>query len=686
MDDMETRIQAIVKPLVRMTRNLTLRLTDIKLGPIKEVEEVMKLVVPMLLKFCERHKHATGFCLDVLREMAKAAQGTELLSPYVQDLVPPLLVSLSMMENQQYEYYQMHIGVSKDSEVREKGQELEAARISASRDSDSMKLVRHLIPLTTEQNALALGPRSRELLHRGVGANTRVGVCDFWAQVCAERPSVVPVGGALASAMLRSVAGALLDSSSQVRKAAASCFASFARRCEPALLTQVVTERLLQQDKEHRTDDVQRSTFRLSLGRALWEVTRRCDDAFLEADLKSAIAAKAFGLRYSEDKEVQTCWESLWGELCTSTSAGIERHYKGISAELAEAFIESASRAEKVAMSKAISNFCTQLEKKSPRPNWNEDPAIVNLHSAVSTAIQALPVFDGIGTLIRGLADLAALLHRRKRNDDSAPAPVDEDTSGVPLVRSFCSKGSLPDRGSAMKALMEVVSAARLWTPPDEVAQLHEAVGSHIDALTKELAEEEREPGEPVPIRYRGKASSPAEELITAVLDFWASTLEQCRREVEDEGDLEPPESSELTRFFSSTVAEFYAGSLNMRLSIVRFWKRVLGHLRDEKITVLERLEPLVAGKMVAAVQDATLDKRSERLRRPAMEFAAVLAKDSSPGGGRALFNQGLATALAGQADGSGLVAQPVGEWLGAVDTITAEQCAESLATLRELS
>eukprot|EP00428_Durinskia_dybowskii_P026244 CAMPEP_0170249260 /NCGR_PEP_ID=MMETSP0116_2-20130129/24433_1 /TAXON_ID=400756 /ORGANISM="Durinskia baltica, Strain CSIRO CS-38" /LENGTH=216 /DNA_ID=CAMNT_0010500169 /DNA_START=33 /DNA_END=680 /DNA_ORIENTATION=- len=38
MDDMEERIQAVVKPLVRMTRNLTLRLCDPKLGKPGDVE------------------------------------------------------------------------------------------------------------------------------------------------------------------------------------------------------------------------------------------------------------------------------------------------------------------------------------------------------------------------------------------------------------------------------------------------------------------------------------------------------------------------------------------------------------------------------------------------------------------------------------------------------------------------
>eukprot|EP00443_Scrippsiella_acuminata_P038523 CAMPEP_0115346028 /NCGR_PEP_ID=MMETSP0270-20121206/94127_1 /TAXON_ID=71861 /ORGANISM="Scrippsiella trochoidea, Strain CCMP3099" /LENGTH=351 /DNA_ID=CAMNT_0002767853 /DNA_START=194 /DNA_END=1248 /DNA_ORIENTATION=- len=188
MDDMEERIQAVVKPLVRMMRNLTLRLCDAKLGKPKDVEEAIKAIIPLLLKSCERYVHAQPLCFDVIREMVKAAHGTPLLSAYVQDLIPPLLVSLSMMENSSLlQYYQFHV----DAANSDKGKELEAARVSHSRDSESMKLLRQLVPLVTEENAQSLAPRTRDSLTRGVGANTRVGVCDFWVAVCAERPSAI---------------------------------------------------------------------------------------------------------------------------------------------------------------------------------------------------------------------------------------------------------------------------------------------------------------------------------------------------------------------------------------------------------------------------------------------------------------------------------------------------------------
>merc|ERR550532_2929429 len=145
---MEERIQAVVKPLVRMLRNLTLRVVDAKAGALRDAEEAMKVVVPLLLRFCEWYKHAQPLCFDVMREMVKAAHGTTLLSPYVQDLIPPLLISLSSLENSSLQYYQFHVEAASE----DKGKEQEAARISNSRDSESMKLLRQLVPLITREN------------------------------------------------------------------------------------------------------------------------------------------------------------------------------------------------------------------------------------------------------------------------------------------------------------------------------------------------------------------------------------------------------------------------------------------------------------------------------------------------------------------------------------------------------
>merc|ERR1712232_65707 len=99
----------------------------------------------------------------------------------------------------------------------------------------------------------------------------------------------------------------------------------------------------------------------------------------IQPELRAAIAAKSFGLRYSEEADVKTGWEMLWNEMCPTISGGIQRHHAEICAELAAAYDDSISRAEKVMMAKAISALCTQLEKQLPRPKFSEDASVVSL-------------------------------------------------------------------------------------------------------------------------------------------------------------------------------------------------------------------------------------------------------------------------------------------------------------------
>jgi len=477
----------------------------------------------------------------------------------------------------------------------------------------------------------------------------------------------------------------LLDSSRDVRSAAASCFASFARRSEPQELTKVVFEKLLTKDQEYRTDDNQRNSFRIALARALAEVCRRCEDGSIETELRAAIAAKAFGLRYSDEQEVKTGWELLWNEVCPTISGGIERYYREICAELAICFGDSISRSEKTTMSKAISALCVQLEKKLPKPPGKEDASVTALHKAVLTAVQSLPVFDGIGQLVKALGDLAALLHRRKRGEEASGEAASEESTGLTLVLSFCSKGSLTDRASAVRSAIEVISAARLWGPLEDVEKLYKATASRVDELELEVLKEEREPGEPVPKRHRGKMQSPAEDLLTAILDLWTSTIEQCRREVEDEGDLDPPEVAEFTAYINATLSEFAAGSLTMRIGVVRMWKRIFAHLASEKIAAKSLLALEVWEQVATAVQDASLDQRSERLRRPALDFAASLVKDTATGGGRESLGAGLAAAASRDAASAAPKVVGAEAWLAKLDPATAEQEAGAVAVLRNL-
>merc|ERR1719231_1237725 len=101
---------------------------------------------------------------------------------------------------------------------------------------------------------------------------------------------------------------------------------------------------------------------------------------------------------------------------------------------------------------------------------------------------------------------------------------------------------------------------------------------------------------------------------------------------------------------------------MTARLGVVRLWKRAFSHLKDERVPISDRLDAGLRSRLAMCIQTASLDTRSERLRRPALELAAALAADSSASGGLAVLNSGLQAACAGSSLASS--AYPSKEWL----------------------
>merc|ERR1712232_1496493 len=103
------------------------------------------------------------------------------------------------------------------------------------------------------------------------------------------------------------------------------------------------------------------------------------------------------------------------------------------------------------------------------------------------------------------------------------------------------------------------------------------------------------------------------------------------------------------------------------------------GHFKEERLPVCDSLGAALHSQIAGAIQDASLDQRSERLRRPALELAAALLGDSAPAGGRDTLLRGLASGD----DASQTKVMPLAEWLEKLDPTTVEQCADAVAVLR---
>eukprot|EP00913_Durusdinium_trenchii_P032001 g29973.t2 len=80
-----------------------------------------------------------------------------------------------------------------------------------------------------------------------------------------------------------------------------------------------------------------------------------------------------YSLLLAQGANRYSCLCVEWG-LCPTTVGGVQRYRREICAELADAFAESVSRADKVSAAKAVSGFAAQLEKADQQQRSAEDP------------------------------------------------------------------------------------------------------------------------------------------------------------------------------------------------------------------------------------------------------------------------------------------------------------------------
>lgn len=480
-------------------------------------------------------------------------------------------------------------------------------------------------------------------------------------------------------------------------------------------LSAVVEARLCGEAKaaeEARMDDGARNSSREATAKALWEVCRRCEDK-LNADMKAQIAARAFVLRQSSFAEVRQQWDAIWGEVCPSSSSGAERHHPEICKALIAVLNDSTSRIEKKDAANAVTELCSLLERQDRPGKWTEDQDIAQLRETLGATVESLPAFEGSALLVKALSDITALIFLLKAPNDGdgsataearvrparAPAAEAAVMADLSRIRTFLRKpiqgarsAALADRTTFVQAITALLSKTLHWASLgyEEMASIAEEVLSLVDKLEEESrkeAEEEREEGTgedsyvAARKKHRGKPGSNAEELIQALLELWTTMLEASHKVVEDEDELEAPDSEQFELFVRRSLAEFETGSPNLQLFIVRCWKRSLVHLKSIRVKCAPLLNSRSWVQMVSALQDASLDKRMGRLRKTALDLlgGSELAGDTSAQGGGEALKTGL-----GDGDGTKAKSQ-LKDLIENLDAQTRTECAEAVESLEKL-
>lgn len=172
---------------------------------------------------------------STLSDIASTCQ-PELLKDYLPSLVPPLLESLSGLENQQLNYIEQHAssaGIDMDK--------LESLRISASSQSPVGNVLDRCVRIVDQEvlEKSDLLQKLKDLVRNGVGLNTRVGTLRFISQMAVHNGSSLGpfVHGLMSALLSKSLSG---ESSSAIKKALSQTIGTISKSADSKSITKLV--------------------------------------------------------------------------------------------------------------------------------------------------------------------------------------------------------------------------------------------------------------------------------------------------------------------------------------------------------------------------------------------------------------------------------------------------------------
>ncbi|XP_056162562.1 uncharacterized protein LOC130136561 [Syzygium oleosum] len=174
MGDINNTVRNSGDKLYRSVTSLTKRLCDVNLTEASNSRQAMDVVLPYLLKEGIRSRDDTirKASIDFVMKLAKGAGVA--LRPHLADLVPCMLESLSSLEDQVFNYFELHatsIGLNTEK--------LENSRISIAKSSPTWETLDQCVNVVDTVSLESLVPRLAQMVQASVGLNTRVGVASF---------------------------------------------------------------------------------------------------------------------------------------------------------------------------------------------------------------------------------------------------------------------------------------------------------------------------------------------------------------------------------------------------------------------------------------------------------------------------------------------------------------------------
>ena len=348
IDDVKESVAVAGQALARAISSLAVRLTDSQSTKSVDSNEFLGVMFPLLtdIGINSDVPIIRAFSVDMIARLTKAA-GKDAVQDSMHIIIPPLLESLSGMEDARLNYLEQHVqrlGVDADRFEEERIRFAQSSPIAETLDLCS----KHI----TGATFCGISGTLISFIRKAVGSATKSGAATFvTASVRRLGSEVKPVAFTIMKAISEASS---LERSASVRKAYASAYANLSKYAPRSKLDMTIDSWLLECKQENADQDAV-----LLTGTMLKAISSEASDVFLR--YADDLAPLAFLLQYEElsaesggpasDSNLKkpkskptpaaVMWAAVWEEVTTATGSGVRGHVAAIADVLVEALSSS---------------------------------------------------------------------------------------------------------------------------------------------------------------------------------------------------------------------------------------------------------------------------------------------------------------------------------------------------------
>ncbi|ERM99116.1 proteasome-associated protein ECM29 homolog isoform X2 [Amborella trichopoda] len=429
MDDIKETVRNAGDSLCRAVTSLTIRLCDVSLTAASDASQTLDIVLPFLLVEGIVSKVATvqKSSIQLVMKLSKGAGSA--IRPHLPNLVYCMLESLSSLEDQSFNYVELHV-----ERVGIHAEKLDNLRISVAKDSamwDTLDLCLKVVDVPTLDELI---PRLVQLVRSGVGLNTRVGVASFISLLVQKVDrDIKPFTGTLLRVMFPAVQE---EKSSIGKRAFAAACANLLKYSGSSQTQKLIEDAVALHNKDRNA--------LVSCVLLLKNFSHIAADVV--SGYHATILPVVFVERFGDEKDVSSQFEELWEEIASSERITLELYLSEIVLLICNC-LTSSSWPNKRKSAKAITRLAEVLVETLSL--FHKD--------LLNNLLKELPgrLWEGKEEILHAIAALCTACHRSISMDEPATPNLVLGT-----ISSVCKKKIRPAyREAAFSCLQQVIKA-----------------------------------------------------------------------------------------------------------------------------------------------------------------------------------------------------------------------------------